>query len=511
LPPGDRIATKGDLMDRISRRVLLGGAAATAGVLPLPRWLVHTARAQTQATRHDLSSSEGQAMLRIYAETVGKMMAMGEGEPRGWLFQWYTHAVRGDRTKAAELRRVYSNASDPNRALADSVWDTCQAHFDDSRSRYFLPWHRMYVLFFEQIIRNVSGNAAFTLPYWDYTDRAKRALPEQFRMRNDPVWGPLFRPERNNGVNAGRPIDQVGGTPINLDDMRSPVYADTGTGDAGFCSNLDQGLHGAVHVDVGNERAGMGDVPWAANDPIFWMHHCNIDRIWASWNKAGGKNPGDSGFVDETFTFADGSGSRVQSKVGDVLDTAQLNYVYDRYLDRPPASAPFPQPGAVVAFAAHASSRQVSGPVALGATPTSVSLASPAAPAAKAAGPSLAASARAGRNFYLRLDGLRAATQPGIAYDVYLDLPEGTTPGRDSPHYVGSANFFGAVLHGAHAGHGPAPASKRSYSLVATQTVRKLQEAGRLTETPRVTLVPTGAPREGAAPTITSIALLSSS
>jgi tyrosinase len=331
-------------------------------------------------------------------------------------------------------------------------------------------------------------------------------------MRNDPVWGPLFRPDRNNGVNSGRPIDQVGDNPINLDAMRSPVYQDTGTGDAGFCANTDGGVHGAVHVDVGTD-VGMGDVPWAANDPIFWLHHCTIDRIWASWNKAGGKNPSDLGFMNETFTFADGAGNRVQSKVADVLDTAPLNYVYDRYLDRPPGSVPFPQPGAVVAFSSHASSRQVSGPVALGGAPTTVSLAAPAAPAAKApSGPSLAVTARAGRNFYLRLDGLRAATQPGVAYDVYLDLPEGVTPDRSNASYVGSVNFFAAVVHGAHAaGHAPAAAAKKSYSLVATDTVRKLQEAGRLTEAPRVTLVPTGAPRQGAAPTISSIALLSSS
>ncbi|HKO08858.1 MAG TPA: tyrosinase family protein, partial [Alphaproteobacteria bacterium] len=58
----------------------------------------------------------------------------------------------------------------------------------------------------------------------------------------------------------------------------------------GFCATLDFGLHGNVHVWVGNNQ-GMASVPWAANDPIFWMHHCNIDRLWASWNKGNCKNP----------------------------------------------------------------------------------------------------------------------------------------------------------------------------------------------------------------------------
>src|SRR5271163_825102 len=78
-----------------------------------------------------------------------------------------------------------------------------------------------------------------------------------------------------------------------------------------------------------------------ANDPIFWLYHCNIDRSWASWNQAGGHNPTDDGFLGQTFTFVDENGKPLQSKVADVLYTGPLGYVYDRYLDRPPDSAPF--------------------------------------------------------------------------------------------------------------------------------------------------------------------------
>src|SRR5262249_8551051 len=212
----------------------------------------------------------GQGVLRIYADAVGRMMAMGEGDPRGWLFQWYTHAVRDDRTKDSEIARIYTDPSDPNQALATTVWNTCQAHFDPSRENFFLPWHPMFALFFEQIVRNISGNNAFTLPYWNYTDPNSRALPPQFAMQGDPVWGPLFRSDRNDGINDATPIDQVGNSPINLDAMRSSVYQNT-EGDAGFCSNLDGGVHSSVHVDVGTADRGMGTVPWAANDPIFWL------------------------------------------------------------------------------------------------------------------------------------------------------------------------------------------------------------------------------------------------
>ncbi|KAJ0302498.1 hypothetical protein COL516b_007033 [Colletotrichum fioriniae] len=44
--------------------------------------------------------------------------------------------------------------------------------------------------------------------------------------------------------------------------------------------------HNAVHVYIGGY---MGDVRIAAFDPIFWLHHANIDRIFAIWQAC---NPG---------------------------------------------------------------------------------------------------------------------------------------------------------------------------------------------------------------------------
>jgi tyrosinase len=27
----------------------------------------------------------------------------------------------------------------------------------------------------------------------------------------------------------------------------------------------------------------MGQIPFAAFDPVFWGHHCMIDRVWRIW------------------------------------------------------------------------------------------------------------------------------------------------------------------------------------------------------------------------------------
>ena len=89
-------------------------------------------------------------------------------------------------------------------------------------------------------------------------------------------------------------------------------------------------------------REAWAGCPGLANDPIFWLHHCNIDRIWASWIKAGGADPTSQGFKNRKFTFADGNGAPVEADVGAVLDLDALDYDYDRYIDRPSGSPPFP-------------------------------------------------------------------------------------------------------------------------------------------------------------------------
>jgi len=490
-----------------SRRGILHAGLLGAGALAIGDRVSYPRPEQT-ALRHDVASPEGTEMLRIFAGAVGKMMAMPAGDPRGWVFQWHIHAVPDDRSKASELARLYPNTSDPDRLLAEAVWDTCEAHFDPLRVNFFLPWHRMHLMSFERLVRSVTGASYFTMPYWNYTDADRRALPPQFRSPDDPLWKPLFRADRNPGVNDGQPIDQVGEAPLGLNAMMSSVYADTLDGDAGFCANLDNAPHSAVHVDVGTRERGMGAVSWAANDPIFWLHHCNIDRIWASWSRAGGRNPADEPYLDQIFTFVDEAGKPLHIRVAEVLDTAPLVYTYDRYLDRPLSSVPFRGPSAM-RFTQHAAFHELSGRVALGSGPTTVRLNADDGSSGYFARLRTASAAR--RPFYLRVAGVRITRQPGVSYEVHLAPTASARLDRTSGSYVGTINVFGAVIHGTYAGQAPAPYTHpRSYSFVITEIVRNLLQAGRLTTPPSVTLLPTGRLRPGGAPTVENISLVSS-
>ena len=358
-------------MSTLSRRAMISRTAGASAVT----FFGGVARGQTPKVRFNATSTQGKAMLRIYADAVRAMSARDPKDPLSWIFQWYIHAIPTNTNKAAELARYFPSSS-PAGQLAQASWETCEPHFSDAENN-FLPWHRMYVARFEAIIQAVSNRPDFSLPYWDYTSPgAARALPAEFLKKDDPIWGSLYRASRRLNSNQGKPIDGFpGGSPLNLDSMRSIHYGDDGA-DAGFCANLDGGLHGSVHVDVGN-GAGMGSVPWAANDPAFWLHHCNIDRVWASWNKAGGKNPDDAVFLAQTFAFANASGARMDMQVADVMQTVRVGYTYDNYLPRPAQSPPFPtaKAGGFTAVP-QASTNAVSGPVELGTAPSTVTLSS---------------------------------------------------------------------------------------------------------------------------------------
>src|SRR5260370_7822271 len=108
-----------------------------------------------------------------------------------------------------EINRTCPNAT-PARALTNEMRDPCQSHDPNHAENedFFFPWHRMYLYFFEKIIRSASGNADFTLPYWDYSaaDPAIRGvLPPEFRQPDHPVFKSLYVSTRKPAVNAATP------------------------------------------------------------------------------------------------------------------------------------------------------------------------------------------------------------------------------------------------------------------------------------------------------------------
>jgi tyrosinase len=48
---------------------------------------------------------------------------------------------------------------------------------------------------------------------------------------------------------------------------------------------LESVPHNVIHTNIGG---AMRDPDTAALDPIFWLHHCNIDRLWEVWRRLRG-------------------------------------------------------------------------------------------------------------------------------------------------------------------------------------------------------------------------------
>ncbi len=480
-------------MSTFPRRSFIAGLST----IPFALWFEQHASAQT-LMRFNVMSPQGQQMVTTYRNAVRTMMNAPQNSPVGWLFQWYTHGVRSDTNKGAEIARVYPTAS-PQKALAQEVWNTCQPHFPGSVQDFFLPWHRMYAFFFERIIRKVSNNPAFTLPYWNYSTTASPSgprLPAGFRTPATAA-NSLFRRDRNALANNGQPIDQGSSGTLSLSILRQCTYSVNGA-QPGFNGGLETGLHGNVHVLVGT-TVGMGRVPWAANDPLFWMHHCNIDRLWASWNRGGRTNPVTSTWLNKPFVFADENGNRVVGTVRDFVNINALGYTYDRFEPIPTCpptaslSVPTPQRRAAVP----------SGPISLGAQPVTINL----EPSGAATGLgddiiNRVRTLRPDRRLYLVLRNLQTQIQPGVVYQVFLELPAAASAASARNFLVGTINFFGAEAHE----HGAA-AQNRFFSFDITQLARALVTRNRLSANPSVTIAPAGQPAADASPVIGEITL----
>ena len=147
----------------------------------------------------------------------------------------------------------------------------------------FLPWHRVYLYQFEQLLRTVHPDVS--IPYWDWSNPNEQTVPgwlaSVLPTVNIPNPGPgLVRVTRFPGTRgydlAAVVAGRVNGAPALADVQRAADYTT-------FVSGLES-IHDLVHVWFG-KRGTMYALNRAPADPIFWMHHANIDRLWWEWHQ----------------------------------------------------------------------------------------------------------------------------------------------------------------------------------------------------------------------------------
>jgi Common central domain of tyrosinase len=223
----------------------------------------------------------------------------------------------------------------------------------------FLPWHRELLRRLELDLQAVD--ASVTVPYWDWT---VDNLPTSSLWQADLLGG-------NGRASDGRVMDgpfafDAGHWPLRfnehpepdlkrafgVDATALPVAADVTaclaetpydaapwdmTSQPSFRNRLEgwidapagqsAGMHDLVHVWVGGTMSYMS----SPNDPVFFLHHAEIDRLWAQWQRTHPEldykpRSGGPDGENRSDTLDPWGG---QTTVASVLDHRALGYRYD--------------------------------------------------------------------------------------------------------------------------------------------------------------------------------------
>lgn len=477
----------------LTRRGFIGGATALGmgSVLPAPAYA-------QQRVRQNLTANDfNPATLDGYKRAVRAMLQLPPTDPRNWYRQAIIHLID----------------------CPHGNW-------------WFLPWHRGSLFHFEQICAQLSGVSTFALPFWDWT--AGPRVPDvffedvltptnqlyeatfdtfgaKFQQAIQAYWNGLNQAARDDlalrGItSASGLLASIGGSFLprvssrgltqqnpsfaprfarevaieRIRDALAPTrFEDFGSDQADQHSSgsgddpLESGPHNNVHGAV---NGFMGDF-MSPVDPLFWLHHANIDRLWSLWTrreKAGGRTgrpAASDAWLKEPFRFfCDGGGQPLpNAKASDYVEEASLGYGYG------PGSA-----DDIIAAAAPVAA--ASGPrtfASTGVDKIPLQTFSEASLSVDVPNETLAA-------IRLPQPGVaQTVTPPRLVARVTLNSPSdprnysvlvfancpylsADTPITD-PHYVGCISFFGRD----HGGHG------RTYSLPLNLTLGRLAAVGR--------------------------------
>lgn len=484
----------------ITRRTCLKTSVASASVLALTGPAFAQSAPAARQAWEQFAATPGK--LVAFRRGVRAMKARKPSDPTSWFFQGAIHAVTPQ--AIAEAQEI-----DPAVASVDQgqFWNQCP-HFGQN-SANFLIWHRAYLYYFERILRQASGDQTLSLPYWNYTDAARRSFPREFAEQlTDPQTqlptNPLFDHRRELAFAAG--VFEL--SPRALDTSRAFgerafFGATEATGFAGGINDqnprtkgmIEASVHDAIHFAIGGS-IGVGDiqdgdasagmmasVATAAFDPIFWIHHANIDRMWTLWDCLGerewGNRPPAQWFGEAPWAFHDAD-LTVQAKPRiDWIDRAKTGVAYDS--DNPvckPLSATDPRKAGPslwfsteIKSAAGTKEGFVFQPIGdLGATTASLRVGPDAPSSVEILKPSegglfesialpkaalLSSFSSRPKRVLLELGGVVVEGVTSVGFDVFVNLPEGAEATRSSVHFVGSIGLFGSRRGDEHHSHGP--------------------------------------------------------
>ncbi len=271
-----------DFSELFSRRQVLKGGISLAGI----GFILATGGCETlieaiknRPVRRRIGSTGSASDLAIYDDAVARMKALPTTDPRNWVRQ-------------AEIHQ----------------------NFCPHGNWYFLPWHRAYLFYFERICRELTGEADFGLPYWNW--QVNRSIPADFWSGSlDDNTRSIDSSDQASTSYIGQSViqDILGLT--NFEQFAS--YASTALrgGTGGGYGSLEATPHNNIHGFVGGNMGGF----MSPLDPIFWGHHNMVDCLWEVWNnKLGNLNTSDTSWTNFNLAgmFVDGDGSPAEMTCG---------------------------------------------------------------------------------------------------------------------------------------------------------------------------------------------------
>ncbi|MGJ5640485.1 tyrosinase family protein [Formosa sp. S-31] len=177
----------------------------------------------------------------------------------------------------------FDGTSDPTRL---------DIHFnlpDEPERQIFFPWHRRQMFELEQAMQDVNPDVS--LPWWD------SSVDQSI---NSPLWDQNFMGQ----FDAAWELERNYATVNNVSLLPTPADVQNVQAIQDFLLYSDVMERGRVHTGAHRWTGGAMPTPVSPRDPIFYLHHTFVDKLWDDWETA---NPGGSSHIITSMLRYDGT------------------------------------------------------------------------------------------------------------------------------------------------------------------------------------------------------------